>query len=156
MVASEGLSMPEIGAGEWITGLFHVEQSRENGFSLEDRCWSVEWKITWRSRCLSPMGARSNGAPGATPGQNTWKYELALGATCSANVPRRTIPAGYELFTLTHLANYGRDCWATPRAQADRLFTNLVPPQTYRHSRPNCRARTPKALHFQDVGFVTL
>src|SRR5690348_9185441 len=43
--SSQRLAMPEIGAGSWINGPFHVEQSRRIRFNVDDRLGSSTWKI---------------------------------------------------------------------------------------------------------------
>jgi hypothetical protein len=45
MVVSETLATPEIGAGEWISGLFHVEQFIKSRFIPDDSRESAAWKI---------------------------------------------------------------------------------------------------------------
>jgi len=45
MVVTKGLATPEIGAGAWISGLFHVEQFIKDRSIADDSAYSATWKI---------------------------------------------------------------------------------------------------------------
>jgi len=53
MAAADAFATPNIGAGAWISGLFHVEQSSLARSSVDDRVRSAGWKIMWRTGSVS-------------------------------------------------------------------------------------------------------